>query len=410
MSANYSYFCSRRYAATAVLSLLCAFAVAAVTEPVRAKDEIPDIMLRPSAKSKQRDTAGSLSSGPKDKRIESKSKTVPVKRTTKQPVTRKASKHETVPNIVLQRSSPESSSSTVDNTAVVKHDRRSDPIEPAKREDEAVAPSSVVKQASAISDDPLSGKVQLASPIDSEAYTRISRQRTPVRANYESSQPQRGVSATVGPPSSSRNVGRITVTAVENHSLTVRPQNSSPRISQLPTVGQDNAGTPEATGAPQNGSPDRCAALAGRPFNEFGINVTMPAGELPTDFASTCWVSVNSAAGPLAGHRTFAQSIYAWDATCLCHRPLYFEETNLERYGYGCCETLQPLASAAHFFGTIPVLPYCMAVDCPNECIYTLGQYRPGSCVPKRYIWPPLSPRAILAEGGVWTGMVFLIP
>jgi hypothetical protein len=51
-----------------------------------------------------------------------------------------------------------------------------------------------------------------------------------------------------------------------------------------------------------------------------------------------------------------------------------------------------------------------MAVDCPNECIYTLGQYRPGSCVPKRYIWPPVSPRAALAEGGVWTGMVFLIP
>jgi hypothetical protein len=30
--------------------------------------------------------------------------------------------------------------------------------------------------------------------------------------------------------------------------------------------------------------------------------------------------------------------------------------------------------------------------------------------VPKRYMWPPVSPRAILAEGGVWTGLVFLIP
>jgi hypothetical protein len=71
---------------------------------------------------------------------------------------------------------------------------------------------------------------------------------------------------------------------------------------------------------------------------------------------------------------------------------------------------MQPAASAAHFFGTIPLLPYCMAVDCPGECIYALGHYRPGNCNPKRYIWPPCSPRAILAEGGVWTGLVFLIP
>lgn len=166
----------------------------------------------------------------------------------------------------------------------------------------------------------------------------------------------------------------------------------------------------EAPASPPANLNDPCAALANRPFHEFGINIAMPAGETPTDFATTCWQPINDSAGPLAGTRAWAVSSFAWDATSLCHRPLYFEEYNLERYGYGCCEALQPAASAAHFFGTLPALPYCMAVDCPGECIYTLGHYRPGSCNPKRCIWPPLSPRAILAEGGVWTGLVFLIP
>ena len=83
-----------------------------------------------------------------------------------------------------------------------------------------------------------------------------------------------------------------------------------------------------------------------------------------------------------------------------CHRPLYFEEINLERYGYGCGWCLQPGASAAHFFGTVPALPYLMTVDCPHECIYTLGHYRPGSCPPWRATgrpathWP-LRPKAV---------------
>jgi hypothetical protein len=154
-----------------------------------------------------------------------------------------------------------------------------------------------------------------------------------------------------------------------------------------------------------------CAALPTKPVHELGIGIAMPNGEFPQDNATECWTSINEQAGPFAGSRTWATSSFSWDATSLCHRPLYFEEINLERYGYGCaCEALQPAASAAHFFGTIPALPYCMAAHCPGECIYTLGHYRPGSCAPRQCNWPPISPLAALAEGGVWTGMIFLIP
>ena len=191
--------------------------------------------------------------------------------------------------------------------------------------------------------------------------------------------------------------------------LRMRAQSQARQVNFQTPKEPPTTGPPETLPSPAV-SNDPCAGLINRPFSEFGISTAMPNGEFPTDFAMSCWVPINQSAGPLAGIRFWGASTYAWEATCLCHRPLYFEEINLERYGYGCCETLQPAASAAHFFGTIPALPYCMALYCPGECNYTLGHYRPGSCPPKQCHWPPCSPRAILAEGGVWTGMIFLIP
>lgn len=75
---------------------------------------------------------------------------------------------------------------------------------------------------------------------------------------------------------------------------------------------------------------------------------------------------------------------YCFCATGLYYNPLYFEEINLERYGYGCHDCLQPFCSAAHFFGRVPLLPCMMLRECPTACNYALGHYRPGSCNPWR--------------------------
>jgi hypothetical protein len=157
-------------------------------------------------------------------------------------------------------------------------------------------------------------------------------------------------------------------------------------------------------------SNDPCAAAVEKPLTALGIHIGLPSGDLPVDHAAACWESMNQTSGSLAGGRCWPGYVYHWDATSLCYRPLYFEEINLERYGYGCCACLQPAASAAHFFATVPALPYCMAVECPCECVYTLGHYRPGSCPPWRRHCPPCDPLAAAAEGGVLTGMIFLIP
>ena len=108
--------------------------------------------------------------------------------------------------------------------------------------------------------------------------------------------------------------------------------------------------------------------------------------------------------------RDWSRTITNWEASKLHQKPLYFEEVKLERYGHTCRPCLQPAVSAAHFFLSVPVLPYKMGLYPPRECIYTLGYYRPGSCAPYMLDPLPLSVRAGLMEAGVWTGMPFLIP
>lgn len=108
--------------------------------------------------------------------------------------------------------------------------------------------------------------------------------------------------------------------------------------------------------------------------------------------------------------RRWTESKITWKASNLIHKPLYFEEVNLERYGHTAGPFLQPVVSSAHFFANIAVLPYKMGVHSPNECQYALGYYRPGNCAP--WITPPvpLSLRGALYQAAAMTGTGLLIP
>jgi len=111
-----------------------------------------------------------------------------------------------------------------------------------------------------------------------------------------------------------------------------------------------------------------------KPIAELTTNIVPSAGDLPRD----CPLGKYAKYKP----RAFAPITYTWTASGLCHKPLYFEDVQLERYGHMCGPWLQPFASGAHFFLTVPILPYKMGLELPNECRYTLGYYRPGNCAP----------------------------
>lgn len=102
--------------------------------------------------------------------------------------------------------------------------------------------------------------------------------------------------------------------------------------------------------------------------------------------------------------------VYCWTAPGFSHNPLYFEQVNLERYGQGTYSCLQPAASAAQFFGTIPILPYKMGGQEWYERVHTLGHRRPGNCNPYQIHYHPFSWRGVTYQAAVTTGVVFLVP
>jgi len=108
--------------------------------------------------------------------------------------------------------------------------------------------------------------------------------------------------------------------------------------------------------------------------------------------------------------RRFADSTMTWKASGLCHKPLYFEDVQLERYGHTRGPFVQPFVSGAHFFANVALLPYKMGINPPNECQYPLGYIRPGSCAPWMMQPFPLSARGAATATGFYTGANFLIP
>lgn len=108
--------------------------------------------------------------------------------------------------------------------------------------------------------------------------------------------------------------------------------------------------------------------------------------------------------------RNFIPSVVQWKAPGHSHKPLYFEQPHLERYGHTLGPVLQPMVSTAHFFTNIAFLPYKMGIHPPYECQYPLGHYRPGDCVPYSIRPFPWSLRGAVAETAVVLGGGALIP
>lgn len=108
--------------------------------------------------------------------------------------------------------------------------------------------------------------------------------------------------------------------------------------------------------------------------------------------------------------RNFTATIANWKASGLCHKPLYFEDVQLERYGHEIGPVMQPIVSTAHFFGNIAVLPYKAGIHPPNECQYALGYYRPGNCAPWTVGPIPISLRGGMTQAAAITGLNFALP
>ncbi len=148
-----------------------------------------------------------------------------------------------------------------------------------------------------------------------------------------------------------------------------------------------------------------------RPLSEVQALVSPGQGELPEDAAAEVFGSSKNAWRLADEPRPWSNTAFHWQASWLAHYPLCFEEKMLERYGYSHCPLLQPAISGAHFFGTLPILPYKKGLDPHHQLIYELGFARPGDCsAPALCPRVPWNNRAAAYEAGFVTGLIFFIP
>jgi len=210
------------------------------------------------------------------------------------------------------------------------------------------------------------------------------------------------------------------------------------------------------TGEPENLTAALRGGLNERPIAALRATITLPSPDAPENIAAPHMQRDGVHYQPSGFGRGWILQPYEWEATSLCHLPLYFEEPNLERLGYyyglpcdgrvrrhlfcniteymatvhddspikQCyfdlkCEldayqphnqVLQPMVSAAHFFGRVAAVPYMVGACCPHCPEYELGTDRPGSPVPYRKYYMPLSWKGILYEGAAATGIGYIIP
>ena len=133
--------------------------------------------------------------------------------------------------------------------------------------------------------------------------------------------------------------------------------------------------------------------------------------QMPPDLASRRYQHYESATNYGGGQsKGWASKSYRWHAPSFYHRPLYFEQVNLERYGhYNRNWKLESILSAAHFFGHAAKLPLQLGAYQPCERVYTLGRYRPGNCNPNHRYMIPITWDGILKQGLTRTAMLWAV-
>lgn len=150
-------------------------------------------------------------------------------------------------------------------------------------------------------------------------------------------------------------------------------------------------------------------ALGDPAIGELDADITLP-GDIapPQDLAAPVFARYGEEHYQPSG-MTNALSDANWQGGAFCHRPLYFEEYYLEREGRSW-GVLQPAVSGAHFFATVPMMPYLMTIDPPGRCSYLAGVGPLGE--PLSYRRQLSRPRlsGALVEAGLITGMVFILP
>ncbi len=216
------------------------------------------------------------------------------------------------------------------------------------------------------------------------------------------------------PQADSQDIGTTTqvlardavVTFAETTPLLASLQEQSPSASDLPAP---NEGSLLTDGEIAEAEEIEAIESDLKPIQSVLAETKPEAGELPKNYAARRFAQAGEVTHRMGHSRAQTESQLMWEAPAVAHRPLYFEDINLERHGYKI-PIVQPAVSAAHFFGRVPLLPYLAASERHRKPQYTLGHYRPGDYAPYSLYVPRLKLDGSIAEAVFMTGIMFAFP
>ena len=187
-------------------------------------------------------------------------------------------------------------------------------------------------------------------------------------------------------------------------------QDTEPRqpepIGRGAPQGNDSTLPPSAAAPPGN---YEAIDTGWKPIGAVTASIAPPVGELPANLAAAKFAQAGEVVAPVNENRDWPTLSYSWEASAVAHNPLYFEDVNLERYGY-TRGFLQPLISGGRFFTTVVFLPYKIVAHPPGELIYPLGYARPGDPAQRLREIEPIKLSAATVEAAFVVGMVILLP
>ena len=146
-----------------------------------------------------------------------------------------------------------------------------------------------------------------------------------------------------------------------------------------------------------------------RSLSAISLDISPSQGAIPVDQAKATFGEHDSQIHHPGTTRPWNATTQYWQASLLCHEPVYFEDINLDRHGFshGCC---QPAISGTKFFTTVAILPYLIGADPPCCEQFVLGENRPGSHACYICQRPRFSLRGASVQASAVTGLIFLIP
>jgi len=115
------------------------------------------------------------------------------------------------------------------------------------------------------------------------------------------------------------------------------------------------------------------------------------------------------AAGQGYAPRAFPPMATLYVPQIMCYNPVYFEDLNVERYGWDA-GVFQPFLSFGKFYCDLAILPYNMGAQHPLSCEFNAGYFLPGDPVPYYKYVPECSVKGAVTQAAVVIGGIAIFP